>query len=132
MINVKKSTAFYFVSFLCFVSVPVVRVLGFEENPRGENQHVIDDGNPVADPAPSTKLVVTSADWCGPCKKLKPTIASLKKEGYKVTEKTDNSPTHPVPRLQWFRFGELEQTEYGALPKEEIVKIFTAIENKVF
>ena len=30
------------------------------------------------------KIVVYSASWCGPCRKLKPILASLKKEGHEV------------------------------------------------
>jgi thiol-disulfide isomerase/thioredoxin len=103
--------------------------LDFRPNSVRENKHIFIDG----DPAPSTvKLVVTSADWCGPCKKLEPTIAALKKEGYAVEKVINNTPNHSVPRLQWFRFDKLERTEYGALPKTEIVKIFEEIESWVF
>ena len=124
----RKSRVCYAISIGCFISVSIMAMLEQQPQPGGEVKHIDAPGNP----APSVQLVVISADWCGPCKVLSKTTVALVKEGYSIETKTDNSPNHAVPRLQWFRFGEVERTEYGALPKETLRAIFAEIEDKVF
>lgn len=123
-----KSKVYYAISLSCFITLSAMAMLDKQPDSGRETQHINVDGNPT----PSVKLVVTSADWCGPCKVLAKTTATLGKAGYSIETKTNNQPNHSVPRLQWFRFGQLERTEYGNLPKEEIISVFEEIEDKVF
>jgi thioredoxin 1 len=93
--------------------------LNFEET-------VIKAGVPV--------LVDFWAEWCGPCKRLAPTVDALATEyGAKLTVGKLNVDDNPntafkfqirgIPALLLFKAGEVVESVVGLAPKEDLKKV---------
>lgn len=78
-------------------------------------------------------LVDCSAEWCSPCKKLKPILEQLAVEhadqvDINILDIEENPETvkkfqiRGVPSLLWFKNGILVQTTVGLLSKQSLVK----------
>jgi thioredoxin 1 len=68
-------------------------------------------------------LIVVSATWCQPCKRLYPVIAELSKEGYEakvVYEVPENANVSAYPTLLFYRGGKIVDTLVGVQTKAEI------------
>ena len=87
---------------------------------------VLQSGTPV--------LVDFWADWCGPCKRLAPTIDALAAEyGGKVTIGKLNVDDNPntafkfqirgIPAVLLFKGGHVVESVIGLAPKEEFKKV---------
>src|SRR5262252_3450178 len=79
-------------------------------------------------------LVDFWAEWCGPCRRLAPTVDALASEfdGRATVAKlnVDENPSVPgryairgIPTLLIFKQGELAETIVGLKPKEDIAKM---------
>jgi len=101
-----------------------------------ENVQTFTDGNFDDDVLKSGAPVLVDfwAEWCGPCKRLGPTIDALATDyAGKVTigklNVDDNQDTaikynvRGIPALLLFKGGELVDQIIGAQPKEEIKKV---------
>jgi len=79
-------------------------------------------------------LVDFWAEWCGPCRRLAPTVDALASEfdGRATVAKlnVDENPSVPgrfmirgIPTLLLFKNGQLEETMVGLAPKEDIARL---------
>jgi len=79
-------------------------------------------------------LVDFWAEWCGPCRRLAPTVDALASEfdGRATVGKlnVDENPSVPgrfmirgIPTLLLFKNGQLEETMVGLAPKEDIARL---------
>jgi thioredoxin 1 len=79
-------------------------------------------------------LVDFWAEWCGPCRRLAPTVDALASEfdGRATVGKlnVDENPNVPgryairgIPTLLLFKEGQLAETVVGLAPKEDIAKM---------
>ena len=100
-----------------------------------ENVQTFTDGNFDDDVLKSGAPVLVDfwAEWCGPCKRLAPTVDALASEyAGKVTVgklNVDENPNVPgrfmirgIPTLLIFKNGQLADQIVGLVPKEEITK----------
>jgi len=101
-----------------------------------ENIHTFTDSNFDADvlKAATPVLVDFWAEWCGPCKRLAPTVDALAAEyngkltigKLNVDENQDTTikfNVRGIPALLLFKGGQLVDQVVGAAPKDEIKKV---------
>jgi thioredoxin len=101
-----------------------------------ENVQTFTDGNFEASvlKAGVPVLVDFWADWCGPCKRLAPTVDALALDyGGKVTFGKLNVDENPdttikfnvrgIPALLLFKGGEVVDQVVGVMPKDDIKKV---------
>ena len=93
----------------------------------GNFEQTINGGKPV--------LIDFWAEWCGPCRRLAPTVDELANDydGKVVVGKmnVDENPNIPtsrfqvrgIPTLVVLKNGKLEETLVGLAPKEEIARL---------
>ena len=80
-------------------------------------------------PRKADRIVVYSASWCPPCQRLKPVIATLKREGYRVeyrdVDRDANRLIYPytaVPTIFFLRDDAVIKLETGFRSKEQITQ----------
>jgi thioredoxin 1 len=101
-----------------------------------ENIHTITDSNfdSLVTKSPTPVLVDFWAEWCGPCRRLTPTVEALAKElSGKVTigkMNVDENPVIPskfsiqgIPTLMLFKGGQLVESVVGVVGKDDLKKI---------
>ncbi len=101
-----------------------------------ENVHTFTDGNFETNVLQSGQPVLVDfwADWCGPCKRLAPTIDQLAAEyGGKVTVGKLNVDDNPntafkfqirgIPAVLLFKGGHVVESVVGIAPKDEFKKV---------
>ena len=141
--GVYQSTFWYTLSVCVFVLIAVTTALA-----KG-GQH-LSEGFPIApldrptvawfektNPAPSVTVHYYGAKWCGPCKKLKPILKGLEKEGYEIKFHDIDQEPRPrdvtvVPTLKWFKFGKFVESQTGLRTKAELKAKFEEIEGSIF
>src|SRR5918999_6277833 len=101
-----------------------------------EKIQIFTDGNFDQVVVKSDKPVLVDfwAEWCGPCRRLAPTVDALASEfeGRATVAKlnVDENPSVPgrfairgIPTLLLFKEGELAETIVGLAPKEDIARM---------
>ena len=86
----------------------------------------------IAESSQKILLVDCSADWCAPCKKLKPVLEQIANENseqidVRVLDIEENPETvkkyqvRGIPTLLWFRNGSLVKTTVGSVSKQNLL-----------
>ena len=99
-----------------------------------EKVKVFTDSNFDQETRSGVVLVDFWAEWCGPCRRLAPTVEQLATDydGRATVAKlnVDENPSVPgrfmirgIPTLLLFKNGELAETLVGLAPKEEIARL---------
>ena len=101
-----------------------------------DNVQTFTDGNFEETVIQAGELVLVDfwAEWCGPCKRLAPTVASLATDYTgKVTVGKLNVDDNPntafkfqirgIPALLLFKGGQVVESVLGLVPKEDLKKV---------
>ncbi len=101
-----------------------------------ENIHTVTDANfeSLVTKASTPVLVDFWAEWCGPCRRLTPTVEALAKEfSGKVTVgkmNVDENPVIPgrfsirgIPTLLLFKQGQVVESVVGLVGKDDLKKL---------
>ena len=101
-----------------------------------DNVHTFTDGNFDETVIQAGELVLVDfwAEWCGPCKRLAPTVDALATDytGKLTVGKlnVDDNPTtafkfqiRGIPALLLFKGGQVVESVVGLVPKEDLKKV---------
>ena len=101
-----------------------------------DNVHTFTDGNFDETVIQAGELVLVDfwAEWCGPCKRLAPTVDALATDytGKLTVGKlnVDDNPTtafkfqiRGIPALLLFKDGQVVESVVGLVPKEDLKKV---------
>jgi thioredoxin 1 len=99
-----------------------------------EKLKTLTDGNFDQETKSGVVLVDFWAEWCGPCRRLAPTVDALASEfdGRATVAKlnVDENPNVPerfmirgIPTLLLFKNGQLKETLVGLAPKDDIARL---------